>query len=228
MCDLSLLASIITEKWGAKYYNRPPTKENAFIIFIGAGAATGKSTLAWQLAQLFGVRNVISTDMIRQIIRNENNTPSLINAETWNAWQHIETHKKDESLYDGLKAQAKVLEPKFISLIKHLLSKGMPTIIEGIHILPDSTNIYNMIPENRHVIFFVDMPEKRIIENYEDRMHSTHMRDKKEGFSSIGDRILLHKRIIQHAKNDNMPVIYGENWVDIIESASNIIMKQIV
>ena len=215
------------EDWFIKYYSRPPAKENAFVIFIGAGAATGKSTLAWQLAHILGVRSVISTDIVRQIIREEEHGHSLINAETWEAWKYVETHKNEDTLYEGLRAQAKVIKPRLISVIKHILSKGMTTIIEGIHILPDSKEIFDIIAENRHVVFFVDIPEKRLIENYEDRRHSTHMRDSKESFSSIEDRILLHKHIIQHAKRNNMPVVFGESWAEIIESARIIIMNQI-
>ena len=206
------------------HYNRPPSRKNAFVIFIGGGAGTGKSTLAWQLAHSIGVRNIISTDMVRQLLRQSDGVPEVLMDETWEAWRHIGQKKTVDTLYEGLKKQANILGPAVASLAKYALSKGMPTIIEGIHILPD-TEIVTKLNGTQNLLFFIDAPDYQIERNFEMRKYSTHMRTIRKDFVSLEDRKALHYRMLKLTREKGFTVVQGGDWNTMIDSAKNIVAK---
>ena len=205
-------------------YNRSPSQKNAFVIYIGGGAGTGKSTLAVQLANLLGVRNILSTDMIRQTLRQSDGASQIIKDETWDAWRNISDIKTVDALYEGLKKQANLLGPMVTSVAEYALHKGMSTIIEGIHILPDA-NIVEHINGAQNLLFFLDATDEQIEKNFEMRKHSTHMRTVREGFASLEDRIALHAKMIKLTREKKLKVVTGDNWDEIINSAKNVITQ---
>ena len=209
-----------------KYYGRSPSRENAFIIMIGGGAGSGKSTLAWQLAHSLGVRNVISTDMVRQLLRQNSLTEDILYDETWEAWKRISSEKTADTLFEGLMKQANLLSDTLLSLARYALSKGMPTIIEGIHILPN-TEIANLHKDPRCVLFFVDTPEDQIDRNFELRKYSTHMREIRDSYASLEDRIALHDRMLELVKEADLPIVEGRDWDIVMKSARRIVTKQL-
>ncbi len=208
-----------------EYYSRQPDNKNAFVIFIGGGAATGKSTIAWELARTLGIRNIISTDLVRQIIR-QLNPDEVLQAETWDLWRFVSDTKSNETLYEGLEAQTKIIEPFIISLTEYALAKGMSTIIEGIHILPKSI-LCQTIKKNNHILFFIDAPEDRIETNYNLRKKSTHMHQTTQSFVSVPERIRLHNQILKNAKKEGETVIEEENWEKLINQALEIVFRHI-
>ncbi len=209
----------------SEYYKRQPDNKNALIIFMGGGAATGKSTIAWELAKTLGIRNIISTDFVRQIIR-QFNTDNLLQYETWDVWQLVSQSKNQETLYQGLEAQTKIIEPFILSLIEYALAKGMSTIVEGIHILPNS-NLWQSIKKNNHLLFFINASEDRINENYRLRKRSTHMRQTAQNFVGIDERIVLHNQIIKNAKDTGATIVEGENWNILINKALDVVFRHI-
>lgn len=208
-----------------EYYKRKPDNMNTLIIFIGGGAATGKSTIAWELAKVLGIRNIISTDFVRQIIR-QFNSESVLQSETWDTWNIVSETKNPETLYKGLKAQTKIIEPFIISLIEYALAKGMSTIIEGIHILPNG-DLWQSIKNDNHILFFINASEDRINENYRLRKRSTHMRQTTQSFVSIDERIVLHNQIVKNAKEVGETVIEEENWDKLVKQALDIVFGHI-
>lgn len=215
------------EDFLAAYFGRTPSRKNAFVIMIGGGAGTGKSTLAWQLAHSFGVRNVISTDMIRQVLRDSGHAPDVLTKETWEAWRCVGDEKNAETLYAGLQAQSEMICQTLVSLAKYALSKGMCTIIEGIHILPN-LDLRSLKSDSRCIVFFVDAPEDRIDKNFELRKHSTHMREIRSGFSSLEDRITLHEQMLRIAREANLPVVQGEDWNSILSQSRELVITRLL
>lgn len=61
------------------------------IILLGGTSGTGKSTLSALIAEQFNIKNVISTDHIRHIMRNftsKEDSPVLF-ASTYDAWKYV-------------------------------------------------------------------------------------------------------------------------------------------
>lgn len=238
------------EKFINLCYGRKPTKENAFVILIGGGAGTGKSTLAWQLSQILGVRNVISTDNVRQLLRVGlgmlaetkptqrnfistlkniglgNLSPNKIEillAETWEAWHYIDENNENQSMFNGLTEQAEIVSSAVASFAEYNLEKGMPTIIEGIHILPNE-NIMNLRQNPQFFVFFIDTTPKQITTNFTMRRYSTHMREVEEQFAAFDARVQLKAKILELAHENDLPVISAGKWDDMQKQAMDTIM----
>jgi len=213
----------------SRYFNLPPDNKNSLIILIGGGAATGKSTMACELAKVLGIRNIVSTDIIRQVVRYFDSKSEVLQVETWEAFQHLGEINGEHIEYCGLEAQAALIEPALLCAAEFALSKGMPTIIEGIHILPTGTKerLFKKLPNKRTLMFFIDSTEDRISKNFQLRKKTTHMRQVAQGFKNIDKRISLHKQIIQSAKKSKKNIVYGEDWKDLINNALDIVIKHI-
>lgn len=61
------------------------------VILVGGTSGTGKSTVSSILGDIFGIKNVISTDHIRHIIRNfiSKEENPVIYASTYDAWKSV-------------------------------------------------------------------------------------------------------------------------------------------
>jgi 2-phosphoglycerate kinase len=198
-------------------YGRKAHRGNAFVVLIGGGAAVGKSTLAWQIASVLGIRTVIATDVVRQVIRHERPHDEALQAETWAVCKGGKEDDPD-GVYRGLVAQSARLWPVLSAVCGYFLAKGMPTIIEGIHVLP-TAELIELASMPRHIVFFVDAKEDSLLLNYRYRAVSTHMRSPDEGFDAISRRICLHHEIIGRARAAGLPVFSAENWSRLTDSA---------
>lgn len=99
-------------------------------------------------------------------------------------------------------------------------------IIEGIHILPN-TEIAVLRKNARCVLFFVGVSEDQINSNFEKRSHSTHMRKVRNGFASLYDRISLHERTLQLARENDLSIVQGNDWCAIVDSATRVVAKRL-
>jgi 2-phosphoglycerate kinase len=73
-------------------------KKTPFIILLGGTSGSGKSTLGSILAALFGISTALSTDSIRQIMRNfyEPSQLPLLFASTYEAGKYLEIPTSSE------------------------------------------------------------------------------------------------------------------------------------
>lgn len=209
------------------YRSRSPSEENAYIILIGGGASIGKSTLAWELAHLLGIRNVISTDTLRQAIREVDNTDPILMAETWEVWKILGLCESDEAIMEGLTRQATLIERVFMPMTNYFLSKGMPTIVEGIHVLP-SLRVCELAKHKRYTVFFLDTNDTQMKANYNSRRYSTHMRSDCTGFSNINKRLALQRQIIRSVNMAGMTVLSTMDWSRLICNSLDIITGNLV
>ncbi len=207
-------------------YGREQGLDNAFIILIGGGAAVGKSTLAWQIASVMGVRTVIGTDVIRQIVRHERPDDDAIQAETWAVGSRVGGNDHDDQMYLGLVSQSARLQPLIEAMCTYLLGKGMAAIVEGIHLVP-SVKLTRLAANPRYIVFFVDATESRIRLNYRYRAVSTHMRSSSEGFSEVNRRLRLHREIVKRARASGLPILSADDWPALINSAITLVEEKL-
>jgi 2-phosphoglycerate kinase len=206
-----------------RLYGKTPSRRNAFFVLIGGGAGTGKSTLAWQLATRLGVRNVVSTDMVREVLRQQPSAPPVVSAETWEAWKEVKGVRAKD-LFRGIATQSAFVLSAMDQMIGWCLDKGMPTIIEGIHIVPGEW-LEQITKRGRVLAFFVDASDKQLEENFHARCRSTHMRGSQERLVRSGDRLELHKEIIRRAAQAGFPVLRTDSWEELVRAAMDITLS---
>ena len=170
-------------------------KLNKVILICGV-PGTGKSTIALKLADTFGIDQIASTDILREIMRSlikKEKMPILFST-THEAWKHI-GEKNNENIIKGVICHARLIYPQIIHLIKQAEKEGRDIILEGVHLIPE---IFDKIKNStsQEVHYFL-----------------LHLKDKKEHFKRFDYK--NEKRTIFHytwySNFENMKLI--DNWL---------------
>lgn len=104
------------------------------LILISGCTGAGKSTFGVALAAKLGISRVVSTDSVRSILRSalsETAHPALYRS----SYGEGDT----SNIISNWKECCEVLQPAIISLLDDSLLRGTSLILEGVHIVPQST-----------------------------------------------------------------------------------------
>lgn len=96
--------------------------------------ASGKSTLAIQLAAKLGFLVSIGTDEIRDVVRLYDDSPAVA-GQSHDRWQLFGS-LTDETYVQGYVAQSQALRPAIMAVIDRNVANGESLVVEGVHLLP--------------------------------------------------------------------------------------------
>lgn len=126
---------------------------DGLIIFISGVPGMGKTTISYELLKQFNKFRIIEeTDLIREVLRGYNN---YLKNEFGNQVDfvfdkiYITDHKKLLS-FEEAKLQCKTMKQSFKQIIARQKRKGIATIINGVHVIPE---VLIDITENKNLIF---------------------------------------------------------------------------
>ena len=154
------------------YQNLRNTKENILpiIILIEGASATGKSMLSIDTIQTLSSTRFISTDTIRQVLRNVYSSEEYpeLHCHTYQAFKYRESGADTlDPIIRGYIAQCELLTPHITNMMKRIISEGAIAVVEGVHIQPGSMSklsdgILELLinpPEEVHEAMFVSKSE---------------------------------------------------------------------
>ena len=131
------------------------TSRNPLIILIGGASGVGTSSMAFELANRLRLKNLISTDMIREVMRkivSEDLSP-VIHKCSFDAYESVRTPAiRIDSIIEGFISQVDVVNVGVEAIIERSAKEGISTIIEGVHIVPGF--IRHDLLENNNIIIF--------------------------------------------------------------------------
>ncbi|HOP09371.1 MAG TPA: ATP cone domain-containing protein, partial [Candidatus Methanofastidiosa archaeon] len=119
-------------------WNRVRHEKIPIIILIGGTSGIGKSSVALELAHRLGIKQVIGTDTIREIMRNiiaPNIMPEL-HQSSYEAWKAISFKVKEDKVVVGFREQARAVSAGINAAIERSLTEGISLVIEGVHMVP--------------------------------------------------------------------------------------------
>lgn len=124
-----------------------------FIVFISGVPGVGKTTLSYELLKMFNEFRIIEeTDLIREVLRGYN---EFIKDEFRDKINflfdkiEITDHTKLLSLNES-KQQCEFMKKSLENIIARQQRKGIPSIINGVHIIPESLN---GLAKNHNIIY---------------------------------------------------------------------------
>lgn len=124
-----------------------------FIVFISGVPGVGKTTISYELLKRFNAFRIIEeTDLIREVLLGYN---SFLEQEFPRQSRDIleritiTDHTKLLSL-DEAKQQCEFMRSSFEHIVGRQKRKGIPSIINGVHIIPEALN---GLAENQDVIY---------------------------------------------------------------------------
>ncbi len=109
------------------------------IILIGGASGVGTSSMAFELASRLGIKNLISTDMVREVMRKivSQDLSPVIHKSSFNAYESIRTPTvRLDPIIEGFINHVDVVTVGIEAIIERSLKEGISIIIEGVHIVP--------------------------------------------------------------------------------------------
>ena len=131
------------------------TSNEPLIILIGGASGVGTSSMAFELANRLRLKNLISTDMIREVMRKiiSKDLSPVIHKSSFDAYESIRTPSiRIDQVVEGFVSHVDVVNVGIEAIIERSVKEGISTIIEGVHIVPGF--IREDLMENNNIIIF--------------------------------------------------------------------------
>lgn len=129
--------------------------EKPLIILIGGASGVGTSSMAFELANRLRLKNLISTDMIREVMRKivSKELSPVIHKSSFDAHESIRTPSLNgDPIVEGFINHVDVVNVGIEAIIERSVKEGISTIIEGVHVVPGF--IRKDLIENNNIILF--------------------------------------------------------------------------
>lgn len=133
----------------SKLCERIKALKKPLVIFITGMPGTRKSSTAIRLASLLGIKVVVSTDQIRDIVNLYIDDPFL-QRPTANCWELI-GERNIENIITGYLKQSELLSDAVSAVLDIARKRGENIILEGSHLCPE---IYPQLKNDPDLCFF--------------------------------------------------------------------------
>ncbi|WP_292886936.1 2-phosphoglycerate kinase [Methanobrevibacter sp. UBA212] len=147
----------IDQDFAIKYKNWRSLRNSRepLIILIGGASGVGTSSMAFELANRLRLKNLISTDMIREVMRKivSKELSPVIHKSSFDAYESVRTPSiRIDSVIEGFISHVDVVNVGIEAIIERSVKEGISTIIEGVHVVPGF--IRRDLMENNNIILF--------------------------------------------------------------------------
>lgn len=127
------------------------------IILIGGASGVGTSSIAFEIANRLGIKNMISTDMIREVMRKivSKELSPVIHESSFTAYKGMRVPPPPEfdDVLAGFRNHVDTVSVGIDAVIERSLKEGISIVIEGVHIVPGF--IKKELMEKHNVIILV-------------------------------------------------------------------------
>ena len=151
----------IAEKY--KNWRSLRSSEEPLIILIGGASGVGTSSMAFELANWLRLKNLISTDMIREVMRKivSKELSPVIHKSSFDAYESIRTPSiRVDSVIEGFISHVDVVNVGIEAIIERSVKEGISTIIEGVHVVPGFIR-KDLIEDNNIIVFILTVDDEK-------------------------------------------------------------------
>ena len=197
------------------------TSKKPLIILIGGASGVGTSSMAFELANRLRLKNLISTDMIREVMRKivSKELSPVIHKSSFDAYESIRTPSiRIDSVIEGYISHVDVVNVGIEAIIERSVKEGISTIIEGVHIVPGF--IKDELIEDNNIIMFtltVDDEEAHKQRFYSRCRQPWVKRSLERYMENFGTIRKTQNFLIKQAEIHNSPVINNEDINETID-----------
>ena len=135
------------------------------IILIGGASGVGTSSIAFEIANRLGIRNMISTDMIREVMRKivSKELSPVIHESSFTAYKGMRVPPPPEfdDVLAGFRDHVDTVSVGIEAVIERSLKEGISIVIEGVHVVPGFIK-KELMEKNNVVMFVLTLHDKEI------------------------------------------------------------------
>lgn len=217
-----------------KWWDRRKEIQEPIIILIGGASGVGSSTTAFQVAQRLGIRNVIGTDMLREVMRkvlSRELLPTLYES-SFLAWRAMRTSvftNEREKIISGFEDQMRFVSVAIEAIMERAIREGISIIIEGIHVVPGF--IKEEYLKKPYVFMFtlkMDDPERHK-ERFILRSQETYLKRPADYYLGHFNEIrIIHDYIVSQAEKNGVEVVDSYNLDEVVERITNRVIERLL
>ncbi len=205
--------------------------EKPLIILLGGSTGSGKSTVSVEMAQRLDITSMLTTDIVREIMRSlfSNDILPMIHTSSYLAfekfWVPVQESKNQKII--AFREQALRVNSGVKSIIRRSIVEKTSLIINGVHILPELIDEADFPGANIIKAFIYVEDEKEHKNRFYMRGRSTEDRAADKYLKNLDAIRMIQKYIIDGAKKRNYPCFDNMNSVKTTKKVVNTIINKI-
>ncbi len=210
-------------------------ERDPMIILLGGGTGVGTTTVGTEVAHRIGIRNIISTDSIREIMRKTVSEELLpvLHSSSFDAHKSMKVpiSKEKDAVLTGFQLQVTEVSVGIEAIIERAIKEGTPTLIEGLHVVPGFIN-EGLLTRYNVMMFILHIDNEKEHKNrLYTRAFETKFKRSVEGYLENFKSIREIQRFIKKKADEHrIPVIENtdveRSIVEIIDHVIETIVKQ--
>jgi len=220
--------SEIAEKYGL--WKRIRKCDEPLIVLIGGASGVGTSSIAFEVASKLGIRNMISTDMIREVMRkivSKELLPTIYES-SYTAYRSLRIPPPPEfdEVLIGFRDHVDTVSIGVEAVIERSLKEGISIVIEGVHIVPGFIS-EDLVKKHNVNMFVLTLQDEEV---HKGRFYSRcrqmwARRPLKRYMNYFGAIRRTHKYFESQANKHHIPVIENIDVTTTIDSIIENITK---
>jgi 2-phosphoglycerate kinase len=233
------LVNIVTEKLKTedpeiadkyKYWKKLRKCKDPLIILIGGASGVGTSSIAFEVANRLGIRNMISTDMIREVMRkivSKELLPTIFES-SYTAYRSLRIPPPPEldEVLIGFRDHVDTVSVGVEAVIERALKEGISIVIEGVHIVPGFVR-EDLVNKENVAMFVLTLSDKEVHRGrFYSRCRQLWARRPLKRYMEYFDAIRrTHKYFESQANKNHIPVIENIDVTNTIDSIIETLTK---
>ncbi|MDD3985688.1 MAG: 2-phosphoglycerate kinase [Methanobacterium sp.] len=218
----------IAQKYGL--WKRVRKCDEPLIILIGGASGVGTSSIAFEVANRLGIRNMISTDMIREVMRkivSKDLLPTIYES-SYTAYRSLRIPPPPEfdEVLIGFRDHVDTVSIGIEAVIERSLKEGISIVIEGVHIVPGFIS-EDLVGKHNVNMFVMTLQDEEVHKGrfYSRCRQQWARRPLKRYMDSFGAIRRTHKYFESQANKHHIPVIENIDVTTTIDSIIESITK---
>lgn len=182
-----------------------------YVILVGSASGIGKSTVAAELAKRLGIKHLLETDFIREIVRGvigSEYAPAL-HKSSFDAYttlrNQVNYDNKEDLINAGFVEHSSFVIPAIEKVISRAIADYDDVIIEGVHLVPGLINTEKFKEDASLYFFVLAADEESHKERFVKRAMQIHRGGKQLEYFS--ENRTIHDFLVDKAKENGVKVI---------------------